>query len=276
MTQLCLFIALVALLSVDISAQEKSDAASHTLQKVISLKMDRAGSTDAAAVAWHPVQKKYYAAQAGANAPMMVFDEKGKKITATDLKAGVDVRGFWYNPATRMLQVTTAGNAGWYEYALNERGIPENRRRMGIETGQQDAQAVGAYATKLNSVYFFDPATGSVESRLLSGLAGADKIKLRLGSAVKDGVGDEELTKRKSNYNQTTIIYTGISHAEIGLLNIADKQVELYDVETGLETEVLKLPPSASVSASLNFSYSNNIYWLYDKAAKEWGGYKAK
>ena len=276
MKQLCLFIALVALLSADISAQEKSGLVPQTLQKVTGLKMDRAGNTNGAAVAWHPAQKKYYAAQAGVDAPMMVFDEKGKKITATDLKAGVDVRGFWYNPITRTLQVTTAGNAGWYEYALDDRGIPENRRRMGIETGQQDAQAVGAYAAKLNSIYFFDPNTVNVESRMLSGLAGADKMKLRLGSAVKDGVSDEELSKRKNSYNQTTIIYTGIGHAEIGLLNLAGKQIELYDVATGLMTQTLKLPPAAPVSASLNFSYSNNVYWLYDRANKEWDGYKAK
>ena len=271
----CLFIVLMALLNVSASAQETGPAP-QTLQKIISLKTDRAGNTDAAAVAWHPVQKKYYAAQAGMDAPMMVFDEKGKKIAATGLKTGVDVRGFWYNPATRTLQVTTAGNAGWYEYALDDRGVPENRRKIGIETSQQDPQAVGAYAAGMNSVYFFDHNTASLESRMLSGLPGATKIKLQLGSAVKDGMGEETIAKRKSSYNQTTIIYTGIPHAEIGLLNIADKQVELYDGETGLMTQVLKLPQPAPVSASLNFSYSNDVYWLYDKAAKEWNGYKSK
>ncbi len=276
MKQLCLFITLVVLLSARISAQENGEPTSQTLQKVISLKIDRAGNTDAAAVAWHPVQKKYYAAQAGMDAPMMVFDEKGKKIAATGLKTGVDVRGFWYNPAARTLQVTTAGNAGWYEYALDDRGVPENRRKIGIETSQQDLQAVGAYAAGMNSVYFFDHNTASVESRMLTGLPGATKIKLHLGSALKDNISDEAIAKRKSRYNQTTIVYTGIAHAEIGLLNIADKQVELYDGETGLMTQVLKLPPSAPTSASLNFSYSNNIYWLYDKAAKEWDGYKSK
>ncbi len=266
-----LFLTLVLFCSASITnAQEQAAPAIKSLQKVMTLKIDRPGGTDGAAVAWHPLEKKYYAAQAGADAPMMIFDEKGKKITATDLKAGVDVRGLWYNPKSRTLQASTASNNGWYEYAVNERGVPENRRRITIETGIHGAQAVGAYDYRSDAVWFYDNTTAMAESRGLNGLASVEKTKLKLGSTSKDAVTDEEIAQQKASYNENAIVYTG----EIGLLNVAKKQVELYDPGPGVMTRALKLPESAPVSKSLNFSYSNGIYWLFNKGTREWCGYR--
>ena len=257
------------LLSVFVYGQETIAPPARVLQKVLSLKIDRPGGIGGAAVAWHPMERKYYAAQAGPGAPMMIFDEKGKKITATDLTAGVDVRGFWYNPTSRTLQATTAGNNGWYEYAVNERGVPENRRRLKIETGLQSEDAIGAYNAVTNAVYFYDHTHLMAESRGLNGLPLLDKVKLRSGTTEKD---DTDAAKRTNDYNINAIVYTG----QLGLLNVAKKQVELYDPSTGSLTQILRLPDNAPVSKSFNLSYCNNTYWLFNPATREWTGYRVK
>ena len=75
------------------------------------------------------------------------------------------------------------------------------------------------------------------------------------------------------DYNATSIAFTGIPKSEIGLLNVVENQVELFNLE-GLLTKVLKLPQDALAYEMFNFSYCNGIYWLFDKENRKWVGYK--
>mgnify|MGYP003330496660 FL=1 len=116
-----------------------------TLKPTITLKIDRSGGANGASVAWHPVQKKYYAAQAGNETfPMEVFDEKGKMLSDNNLETMFDVRGFWYNPKTKTLQANGYDTYGWAEYKLNGKGIPTSVTKLDIEAGKPDPQSVGA------------------------------------------------------------------------------------------------------------------------------------
>ncbi len=99
-------------------------------------------------------------------------------------------------------------------------------------------------------------------------------IALHLGAKSKDEIEEPVSADVKGNYNENAIIYTGIAKSEIGVLNFSDKQIELYNLATGLRTQILKLPSGAPVQASLNFSYCNGTYWLYDKTDRVWHGYK--
>ena len=76
------------------------------------------------------------------------------------------------------------------------------------------------------------------------------------------------------NHNTTTVIYTGISNAEFGLLNVQTKEIELYSKTDGLLSQKLKLPADAIVNDKLNFSFSNNTYFLYDAKKRAWVGYR--
>jgi len=75
-------------------------------------------------------------------------------------------------------------------------------------------------------------------------------------------------------YNSTTVIYTGISNAEFGLLNVQTKEIELYSKADGLLTQRLKLPPDTRTNDKLNFSYCNNVYFIYDVLKRSWIGYR--
>jgi hypothetical protein len=256
-------------------AQKKDDQVI-TLKPTITLTIDRTGGASAAGIVWHPLQKKYYAAQAGnADFPMIVFDAKGKKLSGEDLSTGVDIRGFWYDPATRTMRANTYDNEGWYEFKLNDKGMPVAQKKLPVETSQPDPQSVGAFSPLKRTVYFFDYENVSLETHNMDGSVGLKKTQLYLGISDKaDNTPDDLQMDTKVNYNTSTIVFTGLPHREIGLLNVTEKQVELYDLESGLMTKTLKLPSDAPAESMLNFSYANGIYWLFDTKARIWHGYK--
>jgi hypothetical protein len=74
------------------------------------------------------------------------------------------------------------------------------------------------------------------------------------------------------NYNSTTLVYTGISQSEFGILNVKNREVELYSAADGLLTARLKIPEKIPLKDKLNFAYCNNLYWFYDNASRTWAG----
>ncbi|MEI6086909.1 MAG: hypothetical protein WCR66_04935 [Bacteroidota bacterium] len=244
------------------------------LKQVLTLHIEFQGGANGACVAWHPVQKKYYAAQAGNETfPMVVFDANGRLLSDDKLKTLADVRGFWYNPNTKTLQANCYDVTGWVEYKLNGKGIPASITNMGKDPGKPDAQSVGVYDPKKNVVYYFDYSTVGIERHKMSDGVSDTTFALHLGAKTKSDIEDDDQQEKKTNYNENTLIYTGIAGSEIGLLNVNDKQIELYNLTTGLMTKSLRLPDDAPIESSLNFSYCNGIYWLNDKKAHIWHGY---
>lgn len=246
-----------------------------TLAQVMKLAIDRPGGANGANIAWNPVLKRYYAAQAGNEVfPLEVFDMHGNRVSSSTLETMFDVRGFWYNPNTKTMQVNGYNDFGWAEYKLDNNGMPVAARKLSVAASQPDAQSAGAYDSKDNMLLFFDFSSISLEGHSMKTGATEKNIPLYLGIKNKNDYDETVQNNIKSYYNENAIVYTGIQHAEVGLLNYADKQIELYNIETGLMTKVLKLPEDAPVQASLNFSYCNGIFWLFDKTSRVWYGYK--
>ncbi len=222
MNKITLLVASILMIGFTANAQKPV-----TLKQVLTLRIDREGGANAASVAWHPVQKKYYAAQAGNETfPMEVFDANGKMLSDDKLETMADVRGFWYNPNTKALQANCYDTGGWVEYKLNGKGTPASVLNMNKEPGKPDAQSVGAYDPKKNVVYYFDYSTVGVERHKMSDDVSDTTISLHLGAKTKSDIKDDQ-DVAKTNYNENTIIFTGIAGSEIGLLNVTDKQIEL-------------------------------------------------
>ena len=255
-----------------VNAQTKEGATDRTLTKTLTFKIDRKGGANGAAVAWHPKQKKYYAAMAGnVSFPLMVFDGNGKLLSDTSLKAMFDVRGLWYNAQADALQGNGYNDFGWTQYLLDTKGIPMGVKPLYTGMMQPDEQSVGAFVSKDNAVYFFDAKNFTlIMYKMADGNNAENDITIHPGKRTKPDI-DIETEDLEGNYNSNAIVYNG---AEIGLLNIVDKQIELYSLATGLMQAVLKLPDGAPVNETLNFSYSNGIYWLFDKDNRTWIGYK--
>ncbi len=273
MKQITLFLASIVVLSYSALGQDKK-AQSTPLKEVMTLKIDREGGANGANIAWNPKEKKYYAAMAGNESfPMEVFDAKGKMLSDETLEALFDVRGLWYSSSAKALQMNGYDNAGWAEYKLNAKGIPISAKKLSVVISQPDAQCVGAFDDKTSSLYYYDYATVNVEKYDVKTGDKGNTTKLHLGAKTEKNINDADETT-KDLYNQNAIIFTGIAHAEIGLLNVNDHTIELYNLATGLLAKTLALPEGAPQENSLNFSFCNNIYWLFDKKDRIWHGYK--
>lgn len=264
-----LFNVLLLTLSFNLFAQSST----RELKKAVELKITGEGGANGACVAWHPVQKKYYAAMAGNVAfPMNVFNEKGTRLSDDGQTTLFDVRGLWYNPNSKTLQANGYNTFGWTEYKLNAKGMPEDVRTLVSDMHQPNSQSVGAYNTKNNKVYFLNDE-GSLEVYAVDGTY-EDLADLRLSVTKKDDDGSVHNEDVLDNYNSTTVVYTGIANAEFGVLNHIGKQIELYSQKDGHLTQTLQLPDDAPFQKLLNFAYANGIYWLFDKEERKWVGYK--
>lgn len=117
--------------------------------KVIELKVPKEGGANGAGIVWHPIQKKYYAAMAGNKSfSLAVFDEKGHLLSSPDQSALLDVRGLWYNSKTKTIQANGYDAAGWWEYQLDNKGMPTSIKELKSGKNQPDAQSCGAYDSK--------------------------------------------------------------------------------------------------------------------------------
>lgn len=245
-----------------------------SLNKVVELKIPREGGANGASVTWHPTLKKYYAAMAGnIEFSLSVYDIDGKRISPAEQKTLFDVRGLWYNPTTKSLQMNGYNEFGWGEYELDKDGLPKSVKILHKGKNQPDVQSVGAYDPSKRSVYFYN-ADGQVERYDPKDAGFKETIELHLGkTAEDDNVGSDNYDVI-DDYNATTLVFTGLPKAEIALYNYYNHEIELYDLKTGFLTRKLTLPDSAPKPEYLNFSYCNGIYWLFDKEARIWKGYK--
>lgn len=253
------------------------------LTKVLELTIDTKGGANGACVAWHPGQKKYYAAMAGNETfQMAVFNENGKLLSDTGLTTLIDVRGLWYNPNTKTLQANGYSETGWGEYELGSKGIPTKVNTLFTGLHQPGEQSVGAYDYKKNGVIFFNLADVTIDYYNFQNAMVDSSHYIYLGCRSfeeADVYYDAEMDYYYwedviYDYNENAVIYTGIPGSEIGLLNTAAYTIELYNQETGFMTQSLQLPEGTLTAYSLNFSYSNGIYWLFDTEFRKWVGYK--
>lgn len=255
------------------------NAQTRALKKVMELKMPKTSEDDmpgtrGASVAWNPLTKKYYASFAGnMGYPMGVFDATGKRISADDLTTMIDTRGLWYNPVTKTISGNGYSDFGWFSYVLDAKGIPAEIKTDFDGQYQPNEQSVGVFdpATKMllflygSQVHFYKIATAD----------SSKAIQLHVGRRLSDGAAvDEDPSYLPEDYNYTSIVFTGIKGAQIGVLNTTEKQIELYNMANGYRQQVLTLPSDASLQSSFNFAYANGIYWLFDIPNRKWVGYK--
>ncbi len=247
-----------------------------TLKQVLELKMPKTADDDmpgtrGASVVWHPVQKKYYAAFAGnMGYPLAVFDIKGKRLSADTLATMFDIRGMWYNPTTKTVQMNGYDDFGWAEYKLDSKGLPIDVVGLFDGMNQPDEQSTGIYNAREKAVYFigsdgnlvkYNPATAEEEKT----------VPLYLSKTKEnDEFQNEDVIK---GYNLSPA-YTDIPGSEIALLNHYENKIELYSLRTGYKVKEFSLPENTKVESIFNFAYANGTYWLFDIEKRTWRGYK--
>lgn len=257
-----------------------------TLKKTIELKMpgiavpsvvtgeDSLPGKRGGSVVWHPVLKKYYAAFAGnMTFPLAVFDVNGKRLSDENQETLVDLRGLWYNPKLKKICGNGYYDIGWFSYKLDAKGIPSDVQYDFEGQNQPNAQSIGVYNNSSNQVCFLNGQF--IYSYNADAMQSDTTIRLYPGISNKENIDEDDNGEYLSeDYNYNVLIYTGIPKAEFGLLNIYQRQVELYNQKTGLLTQKLLLPADLPVWPAFNFSYSNGTYWAFDQDTRTWTGYK--
>jgi len=251
-----------------------------TLKKTIEFQMpktvdDSMPGTRGAAVVWHPVQKKYYAAFAGnAGFPLAVFDMAGKRLSDDEQTCMNDTRGLWYNPTLKKICGNGYSDIGWFSHTLDTKGMPLESEVYAAGMNQPGEQSIGVYNAKTNMVYFlYGQNIYTYNSEVMA--EEDSTIRLYPGISKKeDNELEDDGETLSEDYSYNVLIYTGIPKAEFGLLNVVERQVELYNRKTGLMTQKLKLPADLPTWPAFNFSYTNGTYWAFDQETRIWTGYK--
>lgn len=241
-------------------------------EKVMEMKIP-AGGANGAAVVYHPKEKLYYAAQAGNKEfPLIIFNKDGEIVSEESQSTLIDVRGLWYNPKTKDLEGNAFENFGWFSYDLNKKGLPEKINIKKPGKFQPDNNSAGILNTKDEEVLFLDGL--NVVCYTTDGKDKRKSIQIHIGAMNSKEDQNKSIADFEKDYNTRSIIYTEIKGAEIGFLNIDKKQVELYSIESGYMSQIIKLPVDFKPESYFNFSYSNEIFWLFDKESRKWKGYK--
>lgn len=238
------------------------------------LSTDASSGTRGASVAWHPIQKKYYAVMAGnVKYPAAVFDANGIRLSSDNLTTMADCRGLWYNAVTKKIEGNQFSDYGWFAYILDAKGIPTDVEETQNEKCQPSDQCAGVYNTENNKVYFLSGSELYEYNASKCQVEGT--IVIHFGKSKSQDISpDEDATVSPEYYNSSTLVYTGVKKAEFGFLNPDEGQIELYDKSTGLLTSILRLPSDAPMEEFFNFAYANGIFWLFDVEARKWVGYK--
>lgn len=253
-------------------------AQTRALNKTLELKMPNADDVElpgkrGACVAWHPVQKKYYASFAGnAGFPSAVFDASGKRLSGNDQITMADTRGLWYDPVKQRIAGNGYDTTGWFAYKLDSKGLVTDIETLLEGMKQPGPQCVGVYNSNDKQVMFL---SGSQVFWYSNNGVSVESVTIHWGRSKTEGASEsEDLNVTPEDYNNTAMVYTGIQGKELGFLNIGSRKIELYDIKSGFKTQVLTLPEEAPTESSFNFAYANTIYWLFDMENRKWIGYK--
>ncbi|MBK9399683.1 MAG: T9SS type A sorting domain-containing protein [Bacteroidetes bacterium] len=210
-----------------------------------------------ATITWHPIQKKYYTLRIGNAAfPLQTFSETFANLYQDT--TGIDSRGIWYNPNTNQLERNCFNTLGWTTINLNGSGHAINSFTILFSgMNQPTSQSVGAYDFKTNTVIFYSAGSIRIYDRNTGLLASTLPLTGTLFTTV----------------NTESVIYTGETGFEIGLLDYTNKRVLLFNSATGALSGSVQLPSTALTHTQFRFCYANNRVWLFNSALRKWNAY---
>jgi hypothetical protein len=231
----------------------------HPSQEFI-YEMIQGDGTNASAVAWDAQHGMYVTVIAGnAEFPLEVFDADGQP--RTQVMAGADLRGLWYNAALGMLEGNGPGESGWFTCNLNEAYEPSAMNTIRSGQFQPAYNSVGAYDSDRRQVVFLDY---SVDGLAMYSRKNPKKVKKLSLIFEKSDLG---------NINSTTVGYTGHAGFEYVLLDIERGALFFFD-RSGNETAMAQLPEDAPLNDAFAFSFTHDRAFLYDIDRRVWHAYR--
>lgn len=224
--------------------------------------------SNGAGLAYNPVKKLYYAAFAGNSSfPLIVFKANGDVLADTCI-TGIDLRGIWYNSKTGMLEGNGYSTEGIVQYKTDKKGVPVSYVVVLEDLEQPDDNSTAAFDAVNNELLYLDPDFG---------LEDVEIVRYNKTTGQRLGSLTLYVDAETIDYlNTSTVVYTGIKGAELGILDYDLAIIHLFDMATGDETKTVYLPYDALTQDRFNFSYANGMFWLFDTEYRVWDGFKMK
>lgn len=210
------------------------------------------------AVAFNPVDIRYYTSRIGnITYPLLSFYADG--TLAFEDVAGQDTRGIWWNPNTNQLERNCFSAIGWSQIVLDASKNATSAFNI-IFAGalSPNAQCEGAYDYINNEVVFYFGGNISRYNRATGTLISITAIT---------GV-------TFTSINTTAVIYTGVTGYEYGILDYTAKKVIFINRATNAYAGETALPATAVTATSHQFSYCNNLLWLFNTVDNKWYSYQ--
>jgi len=216
--------------------------------------------SNSGSVVFNPVCNRYYSMRIGnAIYPLETWLATGGASTY-QTTMGVDIRGAWWNPNTLAVECNLFSSGGWHTVPVdgncqaNSTGAPYS-----IFSGlnQPTSQSVGTYDWNTNTVLFYNAGSLYVYDRASAALTATIALT---GTSL-------------TTVNTNTLIYTGQTGYEIGLLDYSAKRVLLFRRSDGVLTGMSQLPSTAVTGTQYRFSYANGRVWLFNPTPRKWNAY---
>jgi hypothetical protein len=248
------------------------------LKPVITIQLPEGDGSNSAAIVWHPIQKKYYTSMAGnAIYAMGVYNAMGKPVQE-NVDAEYDYRGMWYNPVSKRIEFNCYDSGGIGHLLLDAKGKIDSKVIDFEGMNQPDNQCVGVYHTASNSIIYLSALYSVEKYNPKNGNVMLPFCNLHVGCKTKaeaDEMDSDTEATRWEGRNPSSVQYTGMPKAELAILNVDDRTIELYDQKTGLLTKTaFSIPESVTIHLNFNFSYTNGIWWFFNKDERKWVGCK--
>ncbi len=209
-------------------------------------------------VAFNPIDIRYYTSRVGnATYPLLTFYADGT-LAFQDV-TGQDTRGIWWNPNTNQLERNCFSAVGWSQIVLDgSKNATSAFNILFAGALSPNAQCEGAYDYINNEVVFYFGGNISRYNRATGTLIATTAIT---------GV-------TFTSINTTAVIYTGVTGYEYGILDYTAKKVIFINRATCAYAGETALPATAVTATSHQFSYTNNLLWLFNTTDNKWYSYQ--
>lgn len=247
----------ILLLCLILSANTFAQAPQKVAEKTFEYRIKGNTGNNGTAVAWNPSLGVYMCVFAGNKEfPFESFSTKGESLSINE--AGFDFRGLWYNPSTKKLEGNGAGKYGWVSIKETGSVKPNTIENIAAGMNQPDFQSVGTYDPKKKMVVFIDPELAELVFHKRAKPSSVSRLKLEYPN--------------RSNFSSTSVGFTGVKNYEYCILNTKERNVVFFN-RKGKQTGECKLPASAPVNKSFNFSFTNKLLFLFDVDDRTWIAY---
>lgn len=230
-----------------------------TAALAFTYKFQSTEGTNASAVTYIPERQLYVTCIAGnADFPIEVFDRSGR--TVGSVAAGLDLRGIWYNPATKCLEANGYGESGWFSSSLDADGVP---------TTEWETIREGMHQPEEQSVLAYIPEAKKLVAPVETGFSfwgrknGKQKVKFYHGTP-----GDTDWY-----VNPFCVGYTGHKDFPLAVLELNGEQILYFDLK-GTYLGATKIEGGIPEMDGFRFAFANGHAFLYDEASRTWSAYR--